>query len=162
MATRANCRFADGDAAAVVAGSAVGCQDRTRTTTGRLEMAVYKVVEIIGTSTVSWEDAAVTAIRTAQETLRDLRVAEVVEQDLDVSADDESILYRTKLTSSRTSTSAPTTSRSSTARSCGSRSSTTPSRTDPRRPYWSRGLRRPYWSHDLERLTSLDLPSAGR
>ena len=60
-------------------------------------MAVYKVVEIIGTSTESWEDAAVTAIRTARETLRDLRIAEVVQQDLDVSAHDDSIVVRTKL-----------------------------------------------------------------
>ena len=60
-------------------------------------MAVYKVVEIIGTSTESWEDAAVTAIRTARETLRDLRIAEVVQQDLDVGADDDSIVFRTKL-----------------------------------------------------------------
>lgn len=60
-------------------------------------MAVYKVVEIIGTSTESWEDAAVTAVRTAKETLRDLRVAEVVEQDLDLGGDGDSVLYRTKL-----------------------------------------------------------------
>jgi dodecin len=60
-------------------------------------MAVYKVVEIIGTSTSSWEDAAVSAVRTAQETLRDLRVAEVVEQDLDLGAEGDSVVYRTKL-----------------------------------------------------------------
>lgn len=58
-------------------------------------MSVYKVVEIIGTSTVSWEDAALTAVNTAKETLRDLRVAEVVEQDIEVNGDD--VLYRTKL-----------------------------------------------------------------
>ncbi len=60
-------------------------------------MSVYKVVEIIGTSTVSWDDAAVTAVRTAQETLRDLRVAEVVQQDLDLGGEGETIVYRTKL-----------------------------------------------------------------
>lgn len=58
-------------------------------------MSVYKVVEIIGTSTTSWEDAAVTAVTTARESLRGLRVAEVVEQDLDLAGDE--ILYRTKL-----------------------------------------------------------------
>lgn len=58
-------------------------------------MSVYKVVEIIGTSASSWEDAAVAAITTAKETLRDLRVAEVVEQDLDVSGDE--VLFRIKL-----------------------------------------------------------------
>jgi flavin-binding protein dodecin len=43
-------------------------------------MSVYRVIDVIGTSTQSWEDAAATAVRTARETLRDLRVAEVVEQ----------------------------------------------------------------------------------
>ena len=58
-------------------------------------MSVYKVVEIVGTSTTSWEDAALTAVQTAKETLRDLRIAEVVEQDLDLAGD--AILFRTKL-----------------------------------------------------------------
>ncbi|MEZ5830839.1 MAG: dodecin family protein [Dongiaceae bacterium] len=44
--------------------------------------SVYKVVELIGTSTKSWEDAAITAIKRASLTVRDLRVAEVVQQDL--------------------------------------------------------------------------------
>jgi len=47
-------------------------------------VSVYKVIEIIGTSTTSWEDAAVTAVKTAGTTVRDLRVAEVVKQDLDL------------------------------------------------------------------------------
>jgi len=46
--------------------------------------AVYKVTEIIGTSTKSWEDAARNAVETAARTLRDLRVAEVVKIDLKV------------------------------------------------------------------------------
>ncbi len=58
-------------------------------------MSVYKIVELVGTSTTSWEDAAVTAVQTAKQTLRDLRVAEVVEQDLDLSGDE--VLFRTKL-----------------------------------------------------------------
>lgn len=45
---------------------------------------VYKVVEVIGTSTQSWEDAAKNAVETAGRTLRDLRVAEVVKTDLTV------------------------------------------------------------------------------
>ena len=45
---------------------------------------VYKVVEVIGTSTVSWEDAAKNAVETASRTLRDLRIAEVVKTDLKV------------------------------------------------------------------------------
>lgn len=58
-------------------------------------MSVYKVVELVGTSTTSWEDAAVAAVRTAKETLRGLRVAEVVQQDLDLGGDE--VLFRTKL-----------------------------------------------------------------
>ena len=48
--------------------------------------SVYKVIELIGTSTESWERAASAAIERAAETLRDLRVAEVVEQDVVIEA----------------------------------------------------------------------------
>jgi dodecin len=46
--------------------------------------AVYKVVEVIGTSTQSWEDAARNAVETAGHKLRDWRVAEVVKTDMTV------------------------------------------------------------------------------
>jgi dodecin len=46
--------------------------------------AVYNVVEVIGTSSKSWEDAAVHAVETASKSLRDLRVAEVVKMDLKI------------------------------------------------------------------------------
>src|SRR6266566_3121728 len=46
--------------------------------------SVYRVTEVIGTSTKSWEDAARNAVETAARTLRDLRVAEVVKTDLNV------------------------------------------------------------------------------
>ena len=59
-------------------------------------MSVYKVVEVIGTSTESWEDAAMTAVEKARETIRQLRVAEVVEQDLDLD-DEGGATFRTKL-----------------------------------------------------------------
>jgi len=59
-------------------------------------VSVYRVTELIGTSTQSWEDAAATAINTARKTLRDLRVGEVVEQDLQLGEDGE-ITFRTKL-----------------------------------------------------------------
>ena len=59
-------------------------------------MSVYKVIEIIGTSTQSWEDAASSAVTKARESLRGLRVAEVVKQDLDVG-EDGALTYRTKL-----------------------------------------------------------------
>ena len=48
------------------------------------EESVYKVVEVIGTSTKSWEDAGKNAVETAARTLRDLRIAEVVKMDLKV------------------------------------------------------------------------------
>ena len=44
--------------------------------------SVYKVIELVGTSSDSWEKAAKAAIERASQSLRDLRVAEVVEQDL--------------------------------------------------------------------------------
>jgi len=46
--------------------------------------SVYKVVELVGTSSKSWEEAAANAVETAAETLRDLRVAEIVKQDMTV------------------------------------------------------------------------------
>jgi len=58
--------------------------------------SVYKVVELIGTSTESWENAARTAVERASKTLRDLRVAEVVTQDL-VIEDGKVSAYRAKL-----------------------------------------------------------------
>jgi flavin-binding protein dodecin len=46
--------------------------------------SVYKLVEVIGTSTQSWEDAAKNAVETAARTLQDLRIAEVVKMDMKV------------------------------------------------------------------------------
>jgi dodecin len=58
--------------------------------------SVYKVVELVGTSTESWEKAAAAAVERASKSLRDLRVAEVVEQDL-VIEKGKVEAYRTKL-----------------------------------------------------------------
>ncbi|MEM9783066.1 MAG: dodecin family protein [Pseudomonadota bacterium] len=58
--------------------------------------SVYKVIELVGTSDKSWEDAATTAVTRAAQTLRDLRIAEVVEQDL-VIKDGKVDGYRCKL-----------------------------------------------------------------
>ena len=58
--------------------------------------SVYKVIEIIGTSKDSWENAAKVAVERASKTLRDLRVAEVVHQDL-IIEDGKVEAYRTKL-----------------------------------------------------------------
>jgi dodecin len=58
--------------------------------------AVYRVTEVIGTSTVSWEDAARSAVDTASKTLRDLRIAEVTK--LDVRVEDGKVTqFRTRL-----------------------------------------------------------------
>jgi flavin-binding protein dodecin len=58
--------------------------------------SVYKVIELVGTSTESWERAASAAVERAAETLRDLRVAEVVEQDISIM-DGKVEFYRVKL-----------------------------------------------------------------
>jgi hypothetical protein len=58
--------------------------------------SVYKVIELIGTSTESWEQAARVAVERAAESLRDLRIAEVTEQDIQLK-DGKVELYRTKL-----------------------------------------------------------------
>jgi dodecin len=58
--------------------------------------SVYRVTDVIGVSSTSWEDAAKTAIETASRTLQDLRVAEVVK--LDVTVEDGKISrYRARL-----------------------------------------------------------------
>ncbi len=58
--------------------------------------SVYKVIELVGTSTKSWEDAAAAAIKRASKSLRDLRVAEV--SQLDIHMNDGKIeSYRAKI-----------------------------------------------------------------
>ena len=59
-------------------------------------MSVYRVTELIGTSTESWEDAATSALTTARGTVRELRVAEVVEQDINID-EAGAFTFRTKL-----------------------------------------------------------------
>lgn len=58
-------------------------------------MSVYKVIELVGTSTKSWEDAATSAVKAAQRSVRNVRVAEVIKQDIDLSED--TTTFRTKL-----------------------------------------------------------------
>ena len=58
--------------------------------------SVYKVIELIGTSTESWEKAAAAALKRASKTLRDLRVAEVKQLDI-VMSDGKIEAYRAKL-----------------------------------------------------------------
>lgn len=58
--------------------------------------SVYNVIELIGTSAESWERATANAVAEAAKTLRDLRVASVVEQDVMVE-DGEVVLFRSKV-----------------------------------------------------------------
>ena len=58
--------------------------------------SVYKVIELVGTSTESWEKAAAAAVEMASKSLRDLRVAEVVELDM-VLEEGKIRAYRTKV-----------------------------------------------------------------
>jgi dodecin len=57
---------------------------------------IYKVIEVIGTSTKSWEDAATNAVETAAKSLRDLRIAEVVKMDMKVDAG-KVVAFRTRV-----------------------------------------------------------------
>ena len=59
------------------------------------QSAVYKVIEIVGTSSQSWADAAKNAVNAASKSLRDLRVAEV--DTLDVKIEGTKLIYRAKL-----------------------------------------------------------------
>jgi dodecin len=63
---------------------------------GVVEESVYRVIEVIGTSTTSWEEAARTAVETAGTTLEDLRVAEIVELDMRLQ-DNKVMAYRAKV-----------------------------------------------------------------
>ena len=57
--------------------------------------SVYRVIALVGTSTESWDRAAAAAIETASQTLRDLRVGRVVEQDIHIESG--KLTYRVKL-----------------------------------------------------------------
>jgi flavin-binding protein dodecin len=59
--------------------------------------SVYKVIELVGTSKESWEKAAMAAVNRAGKSLRDLRVAEVVQLDLQLDAKGKVEAYRAKL-----------------------------------------------------------------
>jgi flavin-binding protein dodecin len=58
--------------------------------------SVYKIIELVGSSTVSWEEAAKSAVKSAGMSLRDLRIAEV--ETLDMKVDDSNnVIYRARL-----------------------------------------------------------------
>ncbi|MHA1300274.1 MAG: dodecin family protein [Candidatus Helarchaeota archaeon] len=58
--------------------------------------SVYKVIELVGSSEKSWQDAIQNIIDTASKSLRDLRIAEVVQQDVKIE-DNKIILYRVRV-----------------------------------------------------------------
>ena len=58
--------------------------------------SVYKIIELVGTSTESWEKAATNAIETAMKSLRDLRIAEVDKLDVQIE-DGKIVAYRAKV-----------------------------------------------------------------
>ncbi len=61
-----------------------------------VDTGVYRVTEIIGTSTVSWEDAAKNAVETAGKSLRDLRIAEISKLDVKIE-DGKVVAFRARL-----------------------------------------------------------------
>jgi flavin-binding protein dodecin len=61
-----------------------------------VEESVYKVISLVGTSNESWDKAAAAAIERASQTLRDLRVARVVEQDIHIEPG-KPLTYRVKV-----------------------------------------------------------------
>lgn len=58
--------------------------------------SVYKIIELVGVSQKSWEDAATVAVEKAAQTLKDLRIAEVAQMDLQIE-DGKVVGYRTKV-----------------------------------------------------------------
>lgn len=58
--------------------------------------SVYKIIELVGTSTVSWEDAAKNAVETASKTLRDLRIAEITKLDMKLE-EGKVVAYRARV-----------------------------------------------------------------
>jgi flavin-binding protein dodecin len=59
------------------------------------EHSIYKIIEVVGTSPESWEDAAKSAVLSVSQTVRDLRVAELKEFDLKI--ENGQVIYRAKL-----------------------------------------------------------------
>ena len=61
-----------------------------------MSVGTYKIIELVGTSDVSWEEAAKNAIKTASKSLRDLRIAEVKELDMKIEGG-KVVAYRVRL-----------------------------------------------------------------
>jgi flavin-binding protein dodecin len=74
-------------------------QEVTMAKKAKNDNPVYKIVEVIGSSTTSWEDAARSAIESAAKTLRDLRVAEITKLDMKID-DGKVVAYRARVSMS--------------------------------------------------------------
>jgi flavin-binding protein dodecin len=61
-----------------------------------MDNSVYKIIEVVGTSSKSWEDAAKAAVKTAGLSLRDLRIAEIIKLDMAIAGSDV-IQYRARV-----------------------------------------------------------------
>ena len=61
-----------------------------------MTVSAYKIIELVGTSDVSWEEAARNAVETAGRSLRDLRIAEVTKLDMKIE-DGKVVAYRAKV-----------------------------------------------------------------
>lgn len=61
-----------------------------------MKESIYKIIELVGTSTSSWEDAAKNAVETASRTLKDLRIAEITKLDLRIE-DGKVAAYRARV-----------------------------------------------------------------
>jgi flavin-binding protein dodecin len=59
--------------------------------------SIYKIIEIVGTSKKSWEDAAKSAVETSSKTLKDLRIAEIVKLDMTVDEKGKVAFYRARV-----------------------------------------------------------------
>jgi flavin-binding protein dodecin len=72
------------------------CENNTHQESAAMTESVYKVIELVGTSTESWEKAAAAAIERAGKTLRDLRIAEIGQLDVQLK-DGKVETYRAKI-----------------------------------------------------------------
>jgi dodecin len=59
--------------------------------------SVYKIIELVGSSPISWEDATQNAVKTAGLSLRDLRIAEVVTLDMKIDENGKGVIFRARV-----------------------------------------------------------------
>jgi dodecin len=89
LCARLHKHFSQGSLNKLIEGNIMATKDKSTE-------SVYRVTEVIGTSSQSWEDAAKAAVKTAAGTLRDLRIAEVVKMDVKIE-NGKVLEFRTRL-----------------------------------------------------------------